>query len=273
MHESDNTFSEEFSITAFYGINHSSEAARRFYTLATEWFEHLGFPANKIGVSGPGYSGKLCTFSSTDKKLRRGNFEGVTGYEIYASSPDGNLWWSDSRASAEYEGTNRGTYALIGTRTSIANLDSSAFSQVVRQMILVLKPAYGIGFTRLKKFGPESYVAGIVQSPPGFIARGDEYEEHIRICRWGDVAMPKKVYLRGLVRDVFQHNYLTDAHLSRLVEGAPLNDWISHSHSGTLSALGEGVHLWVLEPTEIGSVRRVLCESGIIFDWRKQVGD
>ena len=58
---------------------------------------------------------------------------------------------------------------------------------------------------------------GFCQVPPGRC--GEEYQEELRVCRWGDIGMPEQVYRHGLQRDVFPQNFLTNVHLETKIDG------------------------------------------------------
>jgi len=185
------SLSEGFSVVAFYGMSHSASGLEAYYRLSLRWFESLGLQPDRMGLSGDGQSQTVRSFSRTSKKVLREGFEKVAGFEIYVTEPDARIFWSDCIASADYEGEMSGTHAFLTVRNSLATLDSPVMAQIAGEIAKLLKPAYGIGFVRQKKFGPGFFAIGILVGPAGHVSTGEEYEEELRVCRWGDIGMPE----------------------------------------------------------------------------------
>ncbi len=264
------SLSEDTSVVAFYGINHSASAIEAYYRMSLRWFESLGLEPDKMGLSGDGQSESVTSFSRTSKKLLREGFERVAGFEVYATEPDAKVFWSDCIASADYEGKKSGTHAFLTVRQSLAKLDNPSLAQFVGEMAKLLKPAYGVGFSRQKKFGPGFFAIGILKGLAGYIPTDEEYEEELRVCRWGDIGMPEQVYQQGLIRDVFPLNFLTAVHLEKRIDGTQLRNWIAQDACrGKVSPISDEMWDWSITPEQVQPIRQSLQKAEIIFDWKK----
>jgi hypothetical protein len=261
--------SENVGVVACYGIEHSPAVAREFLQFLVDWFQEMGYRPNKGAIYGIGREGKALPFGPWAKKLQKINYASVDGFEFYATLPHARVSWLDSYVWGHYEGNKGGTYASVAARCSIIDLGSLTTSQKTWHLLRLLKPRYGIGFSRPAQSGPSSFVFGVPCGPPGSGLTGADYEENVRISRWGDVGMPQQVYLEGLLRDVFPWNYLTGPQLAREVNGIPLKEWIRQSTGrGTLTQAGEGVSVWEVSETCIAAIRDTLRRAGVIFDWK-----
>jgi hypothetical protein len=262
--------SDEFSVLAFYGISHSAAAGERFFARTVQWFQSLGYAPDKLAVSHADRSGNILSFSRNAAKLQRSGFEDVSAFELYATTPDAKVWWSDCFLSADYESVKAGTHVFVTARSSIAMLGDASMAQMAQAIVSILRPMYGIGFNRQKKFGPGMYVIGVLKSPPGHISSGLEYEEELRICRWGDEGMVRQVYRQGYIRDVYPQNYLSNVHLGRKVGEVTFEQWIRQDASrGSLTKFSEEMCVWSVGPDAIQSVRTELRRLGIVFDWKQ----
>ncbi len=264
--------SDEFSVIAFYGIDHSAVNVKETLAQYLALFETFGIAPDKFSLRWGSEQGKLLSFSYNYKRLSRLGYEGVTDYELYATVPGANLWWNECYLSASYEGVGPKTHTCMTIRQSIASLDDLLNNGLVAKIAAIVQPAYGIGFVKPEWVGPSLYVIGITMGPPGYVPQGAEYEECLRICRWGDIALWQELYRQGIIRDIYPHNYLTQPQLAMPVDGIPLNHWIERDPSrGTLVLLTDQVWLWHLAQEQIANLRPALQQAGIIFDWRRYV--
>jgi hypothetical protein len=261
------TVSDECSVLAFYGIEPSAAAAESFYHTMIKWFNDLDCPPDRLGITGPGHSDKVVSFTRGNAKLRKAGFKGVTDIELSSTIPSARHSGHDYYLTATYDGRPKSWCAFLVARSSLATLSPTSLLPVARSLAQGLKAAYGIGYRMEHRLGPEWDVVGVGYG--GEILTGEAYEEARNRARWGDMAMPKQLYREGLLRDVYPWNFLTRPQLVRQVGSMPLEGWIREDASrGTLSALCEGVSLWEVGEGNIPDVRRALRQAGVIFDWR-----
>lgn len=260
--------SQDCSAVVFYGISPEARAAEIFYRTAVEWFASLGHAPDKVSITGPGHSGKLGSFSRGNAKLHKTGFNGIVNFEVNSSTPNA-VTGHDYFLTATYDSADKGMFADVVARSSLANLSHTSMLPLARTLAQVLKPAYGIGFTREHRLGPELYAVGICYGGDD-VPTGEAYEEARNISRWCDMGMVKQVYREGLLRDVYPWNFLTQPQLTKPVGGVPLERWIQQSmERGKIGPLCDGVVLWEVAEAHLPAVRLALYKAGVIFDWRK----
>jgi len=237
--------SDECAAVVFYGIDQSAKAAEGFYSTMIKVLNGLDIPPDKLAITGPGHSGKLLSFARGNAKLQKTGFRGVTDLEVVSSLEDAQRvrdYFVTSEWSADY------SYSLIVARSSLATLSNSSMLPIARILAIEVKPEYGIGYKVHRDSGPEWYAVGIGYSSSVEVAAskvsGQAYEDSLARCRWGD-AMKERVWLKGILRDVYPWNFLTKPQLSKKIGGVSLQKWINQDpRRGALTALCDGVDLW-----------------------------
>jgi hypothetical protein len=135
---------------------------------------------------------------------------------------------------------------------------------VARAVVRDFAPMYGIGFRREMDLGPMLYGLG---QCVGLNSWGAERADAVRINRWHSVGMVQRVYEKGLLRDVYPWNFLTEPHLNRQVEGVSLRQWIEQNQiRGVLSLVAGDVWLWEVGDSQIPHVRTAMANAGMVFD-------
>ena len=78
--------------------------------------------------------------------------------------------------------------------------------------------------------------------------------------------MEEELYRKGLLRDVYLYNFLTEPQLSRFVAGGTLQQWIQQDTSrGQFAAFHGNVWLWSVDGLAIPELREILRREGVIF--------
>lgn len=265
--------SEECSVVAFYGIDTKAEAAAAFYQAAVRWFTELGHPPDNLSAHGPGHSGKPASFARVNAKLQKAGFAGVTNLSVVAMTPDGQIPLSDYLVTAYWSA--QFSCAFMAARSSLATLSPTSLLPVAQTLVQVLKPAYGIGYTRKHRFGPTMYAIGICEGLGaggyGIDLSEAERAEADSISRWGD-AMAVQVWRKGILRDVYPWNFLTQPHLTQKIGGTLLEEWARQdTWRGSIIPLDAGVSLWEVKEVGLPDVRRALQQAGVVFDWKKHL--
>jgi hypothetical protein len=258
------TVSDGCSALAFYGFRPSAQAAEAFYRAMLKWFTELGYPPDKGGVRGPGFGSQLGSFGRFKARLEKKGFRKVTGVDLIATTPDAEFWSSDYYVAASYIGDEMLTASIVA-RTSIARLTETSLLPVAREVAAILKPVYGIGYTRAHKLDPSGYAIG------ANIDRGEltgrALEEENEIAAWSETLFTDHVYRKGILRDVYRWNFLTRPHLTKKVGGVPLDRWIrQNARRGTLGEFGRGLHFWEVAAKDIPAVRQTLRKAGLILE-------
>lgn len=257
-----NHASDSCSVVAFYGCRFTPDKVKRLYVDLIAWLEALGAPPDRLGVSGEGFSGKAGSFRSNDARLRKAGFSAVTDFSIFHLKPSGEVPLWDWRVNADV--SIRDAYCVVGLNSVFFAQAKDALACISRTIIGALAPTYGIGFHREMRLGPTLYAAGLCQ---GLQPWGADRAEVKYINKWGDVGVKNRVYERGLLRDVYPQNYLTEVQLLKQIDETSLKHWIERDRTrGTLSLMGDGMFLWEVLDSQISSIRSVLESAGLIFN-------
>jgi hypothetical protein len=260
------------AVIAFYGFSHTTAKIAAAFDLFLAWFELLGFPPMKLAIVSGQKIGKLIDFANGTGILRQNKFDQVTAFEMYAPLPGSVAAMTEFTLAASYQGERDGSCVSFAANTRVASLSDSRTERLVRDLMPILRPEYGIGFIRPTKLGPMFYVIGILMSTERAVAIGKEYEDQRRICRWGDIAMPRQVYREGIIRDVYPCNYLNNVHLQQPVGNVTLENWIRQdARRGALERFTDEISRWQVEPGETETICNSLNDAGLIFDWHRYI--
>jgi hypothetical protein len=258
---------DKYFVVALYGIDPGVILGFTFYQHTIAWFHEVGYSPNKLAVHGKGHSGKVGTFSRIHRKVKAETFHKITGFSLYSVPPDTSIPMDEHYIEIVY--STRKLYTVIAARTTLLNFSMESLQAFVKDAIQMLKPAYGIGYTRQRQHGPSLYAIGVGMG--GYVG-GEEYERALDISRWSNIGMDEQVYYQGLLRDVYCWNFLTEFQWSSLIDGIPLRKWINEDRQrGNLSMITPNTLLWEVEESHTAEIRQHLWEAGIIFNWRKRV--
>lgn len=261
--------SDECSVIALYGFAVDPSIVESVYERVVSWFDSLNAPATTLAVEGRGFSGKVRTFSRLNARLRKRGFQDVADFEVSSLGANGGFPLRDGPLTASL--VLESEYFLAAVRSSLADLTADSMRGLARDVIGFLHPAYGVGYRRERAKGPPFYAIGLSM---GLQHSGPEYEEGLSICRWGDTGMEERVWREGILRDVYPWNFLTQVQLRKRIGRMSLKRWIGEGQRrGKLSKFEGDMYLWELKPGEIRSVRPVLREAGLIFDYRNYLED
>lgn len=259
------TFSDEASAVAFYGLIADETGVARFYRTAVDWFNALGFPPEKLSVHGPGHVRNWVSFERADARLHKNGFAGVTALTITSMVPGGEVPTLDYVLTASL--SLKYSFAVVVCRSSVITLSEESMLTEIRALARAVKPEYGIGYKRDMHLGPLFYAIGLGQ---GLGFSDADREEAMRITRWGDIGMKRRVFHEGILRDVYPWNFLNAAQRSSSVGGVSLEGWIDGDpRRGKLTPFVDDLALWAVDEPGRPEVRDVLAQAGIIFDWRR----
>ncbi len=255
-------FSTEASVVAMYGLQFSTDRVDAAYRHLLEWFDSLECHPDRAGVSGDGFKDGVGSFDEFDRQLQRRGFSEVRGLNLYCLVPDGEIPGSDWCVSVDID--HGRSLCVVGARSSIAPIPGGAMASIARTLIRDFDPVYGIGFRREMEFGPTFYAMG---GNVGWNLWGEERQKAERIQRWWTDGIEQRIYLKGVLRDVYPWNLLTHLQLGRQVEGVPLKQWIADDHSrGTLSSFEGSTWLWEVSNGMRPRVRVAMASEGALFD-------
>jgi hypothetical protein len=257
--------SDDCSAVAFYGIRPSAQAVEAFYHTMVKWFGELGYPPDKAGVTAPGFGSQIGSFARFNAKLAKTGFRSVTGVNLVATTLRARDWESDYYVTASYMGGDDELTAYVVARSSLATLSATSMLPVARVVAKILKPVYGIGYTRLHELYPDCYAIGLLIDR-GELS-GDALREEEEIAAWSETLFTDHAYRKGILRDVYRWNFLTRPHLTKKVGSVSLEQWIRQSsRRGKLSEFCKGLSFWEVAEKQIPAVRKTLRRAGLILE-------
>ena len=257
---------DECSALAFYGVGVTPRSVGAFLEAVRDWFGRCGFPPTHMGVGGRGFSGKMVRVGAAASRLERQGLDSVSDVTVVSALPDAEVISHDYALSASLS-SRLGLLGVVA-RTGIADLRSEPYRELAQRLVSIAAPAYGIGYRRSHALSPDLYAAGI-----GFgLDGGDaDYIEMLNISFWTD-AKRDRLWESGILRDVYEWNFLSETQLSAPVDGLPLRSWIEADRGrGRFVPLDGPLTLWEVEAGDLAPVRRRLWDAGIIFNWPRHV--
>mgnify|MGYP000760514633 CR=1 FL=1 len=81
------------------------------------------------------------------------------------------------------------------------------------------------------------------------------------------------LHLKGYFRKLYELNIITEKHISRIINGITLREWIvSSEKNGKLLPFGSNTYLWIIDVDEINRIQTMLAKENLIitddnFDW------
>ncbi|MDB5389223.1 MAG: hypothetical protein JWM11_4869 [Planctomycetaceae bacterium] len=264
----DSVIPEDRMTLAFYGVCHDSHSVQDFYLQTLEFFTKCLYTPDYLAVHGNGHTSKLGSFKRIDARLRKTGFGGVEGFEIVTALPNPKTRGRDFVAKCMCHTRDNGYLAIAvpGTTREISQLLEFSTS-----IISNLKPEYGIGYLRDLKYGPTGFAIGLGGAFPDAVTAGRRDGTH-NITAWSSYGMKHALYRKGILRDIYEWNYLSPSQLQNKVGTLTLEKWITHDSSrGMLRKLGPGA-IWDLPETAIVGVRSSLTEAKLISDYQDFIG-
>jgi hypothetical protein len=142
---------------------------------------------------------------------------------------------------------------------------AAVIEDTIADLAKEIGPLYGYAETRQYGYGPRQYVRGVGGGTFEFLqskeADIDPHEDK-RGGEFGRVFRAKERGLDRRFRDIYRVNLISGGHLSLLVEGLSLADWIANGNRGVLTQLGDITWKWSLKPLEQMRVRKTILEAG-----------
>jgi len=234
----------------------------QFHELALDFFAANGAAPDVGGISTESGKSREIGRRRIAKQLSNREYEHAISLDLYHTLPDYAQLVFGWDVNATLMTDKDRTLSLCCDRT-LAGLDLDYFEPLLDHLAKNVQLKYGIGFFRAFNFGPALYVDGMVA---GY---GYTKEDHVhtdRIGAWFRERINQRRHLSGYLRDVYPLNVLSEKHLSALVGGIQLADWIRGADGrGTLRELADGAWLWRLPMTQVDAVRQNLERAGLLI--------
>jgi len=227
-----------------------------------------GQPSTHLHVFARGFGRNPLRFNNAWKRLQKSVPQDLESIDLYSFFEG---WQSTAQWTATCNVDPEDAYFHLGAGLATMPDAEQRIIGFVRRWLDRMRPAYGIGFFRKRRWAPDSYGHGIpCQFGVNDENDGPEYGESEIIRRWRD-GMRNRVYNDGTQRDVYPYNLLTRVHLERDIDGRCLRDWIRAEPSrGRLIECPGGYASWTVAPEDIPDIRRQLAPSGVLFVLRPE---
>jgi hypothetical protein len=218
-----------------------------------------------VGLDEGGRKSRGPKFNKLDKAIAKGDFDDYSYVEAVNYFEKGNI-----RECSLVVGINNASH---GKKLTV-HFKSVREKQVVTIAMLnvILKfvsPEYGISYGMTVREGPLWFVAGVRSSGmPDVLSRasGEFRQEYLFGKKFKD----------GYFRDVFSWNYLSWAHLDKVIEGTRFQSWIEEPMQGngwlgkarsrgTLTFLDSGSAVWELTKEEALEVRPRMLKANLLM--------
>jgi hypothetical protein len=228
-----------YSVLAVFGPAMDSTTVRDLLNVTRSAIERAALGANALAVHTSRRFGRYQRI--TPRLLRSLEGSDLTGFALaYVPPPE---------TDALMLGWIRGQTAHGGGFTFVGRLDlfpprSAAVLALIADVARIYPVLYGYHYVIDAMYGPDLHAVGIFYSQPGegASARLTGAEER-RTAAWGNrrvTAAP-----RGILRDVFPLNFLSEVHRKQTVNGVPLFEWIRQDDSrGRLESLTPSLWAW-----------------------------
>ncbi|MDR2172514.1 MAG: hypothetical protein LBP59_20430 [Planctomycetaceae bacterium] len=209
------------------------------------------------------------------KKLQK-KFDNLELFSIISAFRFWNGGWVDDFTTNCNIDRN---YALLTFADVNGNLSINECRYLLLELAILLNSFYCIYFEIPYNVIPSCFSCGIISGEFYKYFLQNSYENTIekyhRFCMWS-TGLKEKVYLRGVIRDVYQLNILCRPQAYFLFDGAPFIDCVRHGKiEGNIEEIAPERFLWTVPKSEIPNVTEKCDKAGFIFtgDMKDVPGD
>jgi hypothetical protein len=227
-------------------------------------FERAGKEIGFAAVQASGFSGKPVTFKKIRKKLEDEEvLERCHSIDLFAMEHrkfhSAMFGWRIQMAMVKSETP----ILFFGFDEIIGICGEQLVKGIFGECLKWSLPAYGIAYSREFEKSPDGYAGGIIA---GLGYSPDEEIESGGISDWMHEQIGERRHLKGMLRDVYRWNFLSEAHLAHPCGSTTLNEWISSDERrGTLEPLGRERHCWSVPENQVALVRGELHRHGLLI--------
>jgi hypothetical protein len=218
-----------------------------------------------VGLDEEGRKSRGPKFKMLDKAIEKGDFDDYSYVEAVNYFEKGNV--RDCSFSVGINNASHGKRLTVHFKS--AREKPMHAIALLEEILKFVSPEYGISYDMAVRGGPLWFVTGVRSSGmPDELSRasGEFRQEYFFGKKFKD----------GYFRDVFDWNYLSQAHLDQLIEGRRFRDWIKEptkengglgkaKSRGTLVFLDNGKAIWELSKDEVVVVRALMLKAGLLM--------
>lgn len=211
------------------------------------------------------------TFSRNQKRIKSfmndgagkaGANYGVRLRSALVGNEDG-FFPSDIEIAASVSSSGQKEGAIMVRENRIDNL-ASLTDRIVGKVLQAAGDTYAFCLDFPANYGPGGYLAGVGGMPyPESTLENREY--YGRITRWRDMRWKGFSPSQGLMREVYEINFLLPAHLEMSFGGKQLSEYAKTRGSLEQTTFNNKIYQWTLPIDQMKRVREDMEASGLIL--------
>jgi len=212
---------------------------------------------------------KMVPFGAGLERQRKRGWDKVGSFSIKASRLGGGFitgWCVSAGYSAE------AGYFFFCVGSDIAKSDDGYFISLARRTFDSIPFDYGMIYRRRLDLGADLYAVGLIA---GLGHLKEKEAERRAIAKWmhaPDHFRERNDSYASHLRDVYEVNFLSPVHLTRPVDGTPLQEWVSSApRRGVLKPFTGDRSVWKIEKSDVASVRERLIANSLLVAYQKDV--
>jgi hypothetical protein len=235
--------------------------ARKLYHFNVDLFAKLQHPANFVAFTRGESFGKYRRLTKqAERTLEHEDLTGVALSHVppQATDPTQLELLSASAGLSQFK---------FNGRIEFVDLDAIT-SMVVPAVTAIYPGTYGYGYILDAAYGPGFHAVGMLYMcwPDRDKVPSLPRDEEKRCSRWFPSDQRNEALAKGLLRDVYPMNYLTDVHTRHKIDGQRLFDWIEHDTArGTLAKIRPGAWLWRVAEDRCMELGERLQAAGLLI--------
>lgn len=236
-------------------------SADEAWALALSVFDRCGIAPAKVGYLEPGADAKSIRPITFERRIADLRIDSLTVAGA-ADDPISQIYEAPTYVGVDLQ-PGRSALFFYSDALPHQSLADWATSDIFQS--LDYSVAYAFDFAL--PFSPSAYFWGVGYSPNRRKLGEVTSTDGRRLECWSRNQRRGLRPSQGYLRDVYQQNLLGGPHLSRMIEGIPLGDWIRNHRVGGLEPVS-GRWLWILEAAEIHPCRFALNQAGLLLSGR-----
>jgi hypothetical protein len=241
---------------ALYGPSGMNFAMTASIELVTTWLSNIGLNPTTVRVAGPRLPKEPGDAAGILGQISKSDLGRIRTIEFYT---DGEGVVGRTNQWTAYAALDRG-YSRAVLCADVAFCSRDSIQVGVEGLLSVSSFTYGFGYARGYSRGPEFYSVAMGYGMQQVTA--DEAEE---MDAWWNLGAETHCFCTSYLRSVYPRNFLSEAHLSRLIGGISLGDWIRADPSrGILSRLTNAVWQWDVNASDIARVKGCLSQAHLL---------